>query len=69
MLEVVSDDDLYIVRMIDEDGLFYEACNVEITDGQSVVIKSNEDNSITSVYVYDREGNLVNEYEMFVAAL
>ena len=69
MLEVVSDDGLYIVRMIDEDGLFYEACNVEITDGQSVVIKSSEDNSITSVYVYDREGNLVNEYEMFVAAL
>lgn len=69
MLEAVSADDLYIIRMIDDHGLYYEACDVEITDGQTVVIQSNEKDLGTSVYVYDGEGNLVNEYEMFVAAL
>ncbi|MCQ2513027.1 MAG: hypothetical protein MJ092_06580 [Lachnospiraceae bacterium] len=68
-LEVVSDDNLYIVRMIDEDGLFYEACNVEIEDGQSVVIKLQENHFDASVYVYDGDGSFVKEYEMFVAAL
>lgn len=68
-LEVVSADDLYIIRMIDDNGLFYEASNVKITDGQSVVIKPNEDGSGSLVCVYDEGGNLVNEYEMFVAAL
>ena len=69
VLETVSDDDLYIIRMIDEQKLFYEVYGVEITDGQSVVIKSKENDPGTSVYVYDSIGNLVNEYEMFVAAL
>lgn len=67
-LENVSDDCQYIVRMIDKSGLFYEAGNVEITDGQSIVIKS-EDGNRTLVSVYDRDGSLQNEYEMFVAAL
>lgn len=67
-IENVSDDNLYIVRMIDEKGLFYEACNVEITYGQSIVIKSEDVNRII-VCVYYGDGSLQSEYEMFVAAL
>lgn len=69
VLEAVSDDDLYIIRMIDGDGFFYEACGVEITDGQTVVIRSEEDRSGTSVCVSAGEGSPVSEYEMFAAAL
>ena len=65
----VSDDNLYIVRMLDDKGLFYEACNVEITEGQSIVIKSEDNDLRTVVSVYDTEGSLQNEYEMFAAAL
>lgn len=69
VLEEVSEENLYILRMIDENNLYYEACGVEITDGQSVVIESKENDTVTSVYVYDGAGSIVNEYEMFVAAL
>lgn len=65
----VSDDNLYIVRMLDDKGLFYEACNVEITEGQSIVIKSEDNDLRTVVSAYDTEGSLQNEYEMFAAAL
>lgn len=69
MLGSVSKDDLCIVRMIDDRGLYYESYNIEITDGKSVEIKSKENGLPTVVCVCDSEGNLINEYEMFVAAL
>lgn len=68
-LAEVSGDALYIIRMIDENKLYYEACSVEILDGYSVVIKAKEDNTGTAVYVYDDAVTPVNEYEMFSAAL
>lgn len=68
-IENVSDDNLYIVRMIDEKGMFYEVCSVEITDGQSIVIKTDAENLCTYLCVYDSDGSLNAEYEMFMAAL
>lgn len=69
MLKKISADNKYIVRMIDDKRLYYEVCNVEIIDGQSIVIKSTENELSTFIYVYNDDGNVANEYEMFVAAL
>lgn len=69
IIEAVSSKDLYIVRMIDERKQYYEACGVEILNGQSVVIESRDDGMSTFVCIYDGKGSLVNQYEMFVAAL
>ncbi len=64
-----EESDLYLIRIIDEKELYYEGNGIEIKNNQTVVIKDNEDDKGATAEVYDENGNLINEYKMFVAHL
>ncbi len=65
--ESIEEDGMYLIRMIDENQMFYSADGIRLEDNQSIVIY--EDNGITIIEVYAEDGAKISEYEMFSARL
>ena len=58
----------YLIRMIDEDGMFYSVDGINLEDNQSIVIRETEDR-IVIIEIYDVNGTKLTEDEMFAARL
>ena len=63
-----GDDGHYILRMIDTDGFFYSAGDIELESGWTVHIRETDPNTV-SVEVIDENGDTQNTYEVFKARL
>ena len=63
-----GDDGHYILRMIDTDGFFYSAGDIELGSGWTVHIRETDPRSVT-VDVIDENGDTQNTYEVFKARL
>ena len=63
-----GDDGHYILRMIDTDGFFYSAGDIELGSGWTVHISETDPYSV-SVEVTDENGGVQNTYEVFKARL
>lgn len=64
-----SSDGMYLIRMIDENQMFYSADAVQLENNQSIVIREDAESRITIIEVYDAQGTKISEYEMFAGRL
>lgn len=64
-----SSDGMYLIRMIDENQMFYSADAVQLENNQSIVIREDAESRIAIIEVYDAQGTKISEYEMFAGRL
>ena len=64
-----SPDGRYLIRMIDAAGLYYEANDISLENGETLVIKDGSEEMTAVAEVLDEEGNIAGTYDMFVASL
>lgn len=64
-----EDNGMYLIRMIDEDQMFYSADGIKLEHNQSIVIHEDKENRTIILEVYDADGIKIAEYEMFAARL
>lgn len=62
-------DDKYLFRMIDDDGLYYDAQISELKSGWKLSLYTPENSMDPKLDVYDENGGLVQECAVFWAAL
>ena len=62
-------DDKYLFRMIDEDGIYYDANIPELKDGWKLNLYSKDGNWESYLNIYDENDNLIQECSVFSAAL
>lgn len=65
----VDTHELYLIRMIDKDQMFYSVDGVWLKNNQSIGIRENCESMSAFIDVFDEEGTKISEYEMFVARL
>ena len=65
---VYQEEDSYLLRVIDADGLYYEANGITLKDGCSLKLILNRADFSASLEVKDEKGN-ISTYEVFCAAL
>ncbi len=65
----LSVDDKYLFRMIDVDGLYYDAAIPELLSGWTVKVFSDENSRNVLLNVFDDKGELRCECDVFSAAL
>ena len=65
----LSVDDKYLFRMIDVDGLYYDAAIPELLSGWTVKVFSDENGRNVLLNVFDENGELSYECDVFSAAL
>lgn len=63
-----GDDGLYILRMIDTDSFYYSADGIKLEADWTVEVKEDDSHYVTAE-VKDKNGRLVNTYEVFSARL
>lgn len=68
-VEESENGDLYLIRMIDVDQMYYEANAVSIEKNQSILIRKGEGIRDILVEVYNENGEKIGEYSMFSARL
>lgn len=69
MLTVSDETDRYIIRVIDSDQIYYAADGVYLEEGYRIRFFRTDEYLSAAIEVYDMEGKLAAEYEMFSAAL
>ena len=67
--KIQADVNTYMIRLIDVDEMFYSADGVVIEKQQKVVIRNGKGDMTAFVEVYNSDGSLAAEYEMFEARL
>lgn len=65
----MDENGLYLIRMIDEDHMFYSADGIKLEVGQSIVIREDAKTRAAIVEIYDEDETKISEYEMFVGRL
>ena len=65
----LSEDDKYLFRMIDEDGIYYEADIQELHEGWKLRLYYGKSNTDVRLDINDDKGELMNEGSVFNAAL
>ena len=65
----LSEDNKYLFRMIDEDGIYYETEIPELMDGWKLRLSYGEDDREVHLNIYDDTGVLMHESSVFNAAL
>lgn len=69
LLEIEADTEKYLIRMIDEDEMYYKADGIIVEKGDSVIIREGDEDMTAVVEVHGTDGELTAEYSMFVARL
>ena len=64
-----SEDDHYLLRMIDKDELYYESGSFELKDGYSLLISEGKSFDEPLIIIYNDNGEKVEELTIFCAAL
>lgn len=64
-----NDADMYLIRMIDTDDMFYAVDGVVLGSDMKIVICKGHEPMSAVAEVYDKDGNLKEEYTMFGAKL
>ena len=64
-----SEDDHYLLRMIDEDELYYESGSFELKDSYSLLVCEGDSFSEPHIIIYDDKGEKAEELTIFRAAL
>ena len=64
-----SDDDKYLFRMIDTDGIYYEADIPELQNNWKIKVFSKDNDTSIHLQIYNENDGLVNDCEVFNAAL
>ncbi len=64
-----SDDDHYLLRMIDKDELYYESGSFELKDGYSLLVCEGDSFQEPLIIIYDDTGEKAEELTIFCAAL
>lgn len=65
----LSEDDKYLFRMIDDDGMYYETDIPELHDGWKLKLYYGESNTDVRLDIHDDKGELMDEESVFNAAL
>lgn len=65
----MSEDEKYLFRMIDKNGLYYETDIQKLQDGWKLRLYSKDGRIDIKLDVFDKNGNLINECAVFCAAL
>ncbi len=65
-----TDDNSYLLRMIDTDKIYYESGSITLDEGYSIIVYSNEDDDMDiRLVIYDDKGEKSEECTLFNAAL
>ena len=68
-VETEYENDLFIFRIIDKNGMFYSCDEVDLSEAASVLLKEGEEPMTTVLELYDGNGELISEHEVFVGRL
>lgn len=68
-LDLRSENDCYLIRVIDDENMYYEANDVVLEDGQTLVFRDGEEPMTAVLELYDEDEVLVSTYPMFKAKL
>ncbi len=69
ILKINGSDDMYLIRMIDEEKMLYSVDGITLVKGQKIIIRKGSADMTAVVEVYAEDGTKINEFDMFVAKL